>query len=139
MIPKIGGVIETSLYVSDLARSLEFFQRVFGFELILQDADRLRALSVSNRQVLLLFRREGTLEAMPTPGGVIPPHDGSGNLHLAFAVEAKDLSQWEQHLEAEGVIVESRVTCPGGGHSIYFRDPDGHLLELITPGCWRIY
>jgi hypothetical protein len=26
-----------------------------------------------------------------------------------------------------------------GGASLYSRDPDGHLLELITPGCWAIY
>ena len=40
----------------------------------------------------------------------------------------------------DGIIeIESRVTWPGGGTSLYFRDPEGHLLELLTPGVWQIY
>jgi len=35
--------------------------------------------------------------------------------------------------------VEGRVDWPAGGKSVYFRDPDGHMLELATPGLWRIY
>ena len=73
------------------------------------------------------------------PGGVLPPHDGSGQQHFAFSVPASDLQAWEQRLEENNVVIESRVTWPRGGRSIYFRDPDGHLVELITPGCWAIY
>ncbi len=32
-----------------------------------------------------------------------------------------------------------RLTWPGGARSLYFRDPDAHLVELITPGFWSIY
>ena len=42
-------------------------------------------------------------------------------------------------LESEGVAVESIATWPGGAKSLYFRDPDGNLAELITPGFWSIY
>jgi hypothetical protein len=31
------------------------------------------------------------------------------------------------------------VVWPEGSTSIYFRDPDGHLLELVTPGLWPNY
>jgi catechol 2,3-dioxygenase-like lactoylglutathione lyase family enzyme len=37
------------------------------------------------------------------------------------------------------VAIESRMEWPRGGKSIYFRDPDGHLLEVLTPGVWAIY
>jgi catechol 2,3-dioxygenase-like lactoylglutathione lyase family enzyme len=37
------------------------------------------------------------------------------------------------------VNIESRVKWPRGGESIYFRDPDDHLVELVTPGTWAIY
>ncbi|UOQ43256.1 VOC family protein [Halobacillus salinarum] len=54
--------------------------------------------------------------------------------HLAFYVSEKDFSSWQLHLEREGVAIEEgRKREPDGeGHSIYFRDPDNHLLELHT-------
>ena len=76
---------------------------------------------------------------MHLPGGTIPPHDGHGPLHVAFAVAAADLPAWEQRLAAHKVAIEGRTDWPRGGQSIYFRDPDGHLLELATPGLWATY
>jgi catechol-2,3-dioxygenase len=134
---RIQAVVETSLYVADLGRSVQFYSRLFGFEQIYEESDRMRALNVAGRQVLLLFRIGGSTQATNTPNGLIPPHDGSGTLHLAFAIQENDLDGWREHLRNEQVPIESEVHC--GGHSLYFRDPDGHLLELITPGCWPIY
>jgi catechol 2,3-dioxygenase-like lactoylglutathione lyase family enzyme len=73
------------------------------------------------------------------PGGVIPPHDGSGRLHVGFAIDRGELPEWEAHLTANAVAIESTVDWPRGGRSLYFRDPDGHLLELLTPGVWPVY
>ncbi len=73
------------------------------------------------------------------PGGIIPPHNGSGELHLAFAIAAAELEAWERRLSEKAIAIESRVTWPGGGRSLYFRDPDRRLVELLTPGCWPIY
>ena len=73
------------------------------------------------------------------PGGTIPPHDGSGPLHVAFAIGAEELFQWEERLRDRAIAIEGRTDWPRGGRSIYFRDPDGHLLELATPGLWRNY
>jgi catechol 2,3-dioxygenase-like lactoylglutathione lyase family enzyme len=70
---------------------------------------------------------------------VIPPHDGEGTTHLAFTIPTESEAEWTTHLAANQVSIESRVTWPLGGFSLYFRDPDGHLLELVTPGCWPIY
>ena len=38
-----------------------------------------------------------------------------------------------------GVAIEGRNDWSRGGRSIYFRDPDRHLLELATPGLWSVY
>ena len=73
------------------------------------------------------------------PGGVIPGHDGTGPLHVAFAIARDDMAAWEQQLEARGVAIEGHTDWKRGGRSIYFRDPDGRLLELATPGLWTIY
>jgi catechol 2,3-dioxygenase-like lactoylglutathione lyase family enzyme len=137
-MPTVGRVLETSLYVDQLDRSIHFYERLFGFEKMVAD-DRFGALNVSGQQVLLLFRKRGTTEPMVFPGGILPPHDGDGQTHLAFTIAAEDEEEWTRSLSAANVPIESRVTWPRGGFSLYFRDPDGHLLELVSPGCWAIY
>ena len=136
--PRVSRQLESSLYVADLARSRAFYEQVFGFETLLAE-DRMVGLAVPGGSVLLLFRRGGSVEPSPTPGGTIPPHDGQGTLHLCFAVPLAALDAWERHLAALGVAVESRVTQNFGGLSLYFRDPDGHSLEVAGPGLWATY
>jgi catechol 2,3-dioxygenase-like lactoylglutathione lyase family enzyme len=131
-------VLETSLYVDDIPRATAFYERVFGFPRLVSD-DRFCAFDVSGEQVLLLFRKRATLEPITIPGGVIPPHDGDGHLHLAFTIPLDSEPEWREHLAALGIAIESRVAWPRGGFSLYFRDPDGHLVELVSPGCWAIY
>ena len=131
---RIRGVVETSLYVDDIGRSVEFYQRLFGFEAMVRN-DRICALNVVAGQVLLLFKKRGSID----PVQHFPTHDGDGNLHFAFAVERQELELWEQKLVADGVAIETTIDWPLGGRSIYFRDPDGHLGELVTPGTWANY
>ena len=100
---------------------------------------RFRAYDVGGKSVLLLFRRGATVKTVHMPGGTIPPHDGHGPLHMAFAITADELPAWERRLGEHGIAIEGRTDWSRGGHSIYFRDPDGHLLELATPGLWATY
>ena len=72
--------------------------------------------------------------------GTLSPHDGHGPVHLAFAIRREELADWERHLAAQGVAIESRVEWgTGGGTSLYFRDPDDHSVEIATPGVWATY
>lgn len=137
-MPKVSGVLETAIYVDDVRRSVEFYKRVFDFP-TLTSTPHFHALDVCGRQVLLIFEKGANLKPAPTSGGEIPPHHGDGNLHFAFAIEKETLAEWEAHLASVGVRIESRVTWPAGGTSLYFRDPDGHLAELATPGIWKTY
>jgi catechol 2,3-dioxygenase-like lactoylglutathione lyase family enzyme len=137
-MPNLDGVLETALYVDDLDRARRFYEQVLALSAIYQDS-RLCAYAVGNRSMLLLFRRGSSVETVRLPGGTIPPHDGSGPLHIAFAISANELAQWEDQLRAHQVVIEGRTDWSRGGRSIYFRDPDGHLLELATPGLWSIY
>jgi catechol 2,3-dioxygenase-like lactoylglutathione lyase family enzyme len=137
-MPTIGRVLETSLYVDRLDRAVEFYERIFGFAKLLSD-DRFCAFDISGEQILLLFARGKATAPISIPGGIIPPHDGQGQLHLAFTMESADEDAWTERLSAAGVEIESRVKWPRGGHSLYFRDPDRNLLELVSPGCWKTY
>jgi catechol 2,3-dioxygenase-like lactoylglutathione lyase family enzyme len=137
-VPKLDRVIETCLYVDDLVRAAEFYERVLGLSGMTGDS-RFRAYDVGGKSVLLLFRRGATLETVHLPGGTIPPHDGHGPLHVAFAVSADEFPQWEARLAEHEVAIEGRTDWPAGGRSLYVRDPDRHLVELATPGLWRIY
>ena len=137
-MPELTGVVETCLYVDDLERAARFYEDVFEFKRLIGD-ERFCALSVADRQVLLLFVKGATLQPIPTAGGMIPPHDGAGPLHVAFAIPAAAEGQWRSRLRERAIPIESTVDWPRGGRSVYFRDPDQHLVELITPGCWSIY
>ena len=131
MPPKTEAILETSLYVDDVEASAKFYEKIFGFRLI-SGFGRGCAMAVGERQVLLLFRKRGSLEGST-------PHDGDGQLHLAFAIRPEELAGWEAWLAENGIAVEDKTSWERGGTSLYFRDPDGHLLEVATPGVWSIY
>src|ERR1043166_3226358 len=137
-MPTLDRVLETALYVDDLERAAAFYTDILDLASLYAD-ERLRAFAGVGGGVLLLFRRGASRETISLPGGTIPPHDGSGPIHVAFAVAAEELARWEERLRERGVPIEGRTEWSRGGRSIYFRDPDGHLLELATPGLWRIY
>jgi len=136
--PRVTGVLETCLHVEDVERSARFYEQLFGFPRMASDA-RFCAFNVAERSVLLLFRRGGTLEPIAVPGGLIPPHDASGHTHFALAIPADDLNAWIERLKSAGIAIESHVRWEHGGESLYFRDPDHHLVELATPGIWPNY
>ena len=132
MPPKTNGILESSLYVSDLPRSVRFYQETFGFSVISEFGERGCAMHTGAHQVLLLFKK-GASRAIQSP------HDGDGELHLAFAIASAKLPSWESWLQAKGIAVEEKRTWELGGSSLYFRDPDRHLIELATPGTWSVY
>lgn len=137
-MPRLDGVLESALYVDDLPRARSFYVDTLGLSELFGD-DRMCALDAGNRTLLLLFLRGATLKTVKLPGGTIPPHDGRGPLHVAFAIAENELEPWQLRLAEAGIEIEGATDWPRGGHSIYFRDPDGHLLELATPGLWTIY
>ena len=134
----INGVVETALYVEDVERAIQFYRDVLGFALLNTD-ERFAAFDVAGKQVLLLFKHGASNHNLRIPGGVIPPHDGSGPIHVGFSVAAESLNTWAARLAQHNVTIESRVTWTRGGASLYFRDPDNNLIELLTPGVWTIY
>ncbi|KZD03394.1 VOC family protein [Oceanibaculum pacificum] len=136
--PPLAGIVETALYVADLPVARHFYARLLGLDLLHED-ERMCAFEAGARSVLLLFPQGGATETVHLPDGSIPPHDARGRQHIAFAIGLEDMSRWEAHLLAHGIAIEGRARWPRGGRSLFFRDPDGHLLEVATPGLWTTY
>ena len=132
MRPKTDGILESSLYVSDVPRSIRFYEDTFGFRVISEFGERGCAMHAGTRQVLLLFKKGASRT-------IQSPHDGDGELHVAFAIPTVELVDWESWLQTKGIAVEGKREWELGGWSLYFRDPDRHLIELATPGTWSVY
>ena len=132
MRPKMSGILESALYVSDVSHSARFYEELFGFPVIAEFGERGCAMHAGPQQVLLLFKKGASRT-------IQSPHDGDGELHVAFAIPSNELTAWGSWLEAKGIAVEEKRMWDLGGWSLYFRDPDRHLVELATPGVWSVY
>jgi catechol 2,3-dioxygenase-like lactoylglutathione lyase family enzyme len=135
--PVVTRVLETALDCDNLATSAAFYTTLLGVTPMVEQ-ERLVAIDAGQGTVLLLFQK-GAPSSVMLAGGLVPAHDAGGPGHFAFAVEAGDLSAWETRLAELRIAIESRVTWERGGVSLYFRDPDGRLVELATPGLWPCY
>lgn len=128
--PPLGGVHEAALYVADLAVAERFWRRI-GLQVVAKDPDR-HVFFRAGRDMLLLFDASATRS-----GGGVPAHGADGPGHVALDVpDPEALDQWREHLALAGVEIEHEHTWPSGGTSLYFRDPSGNSLELITRGSW---
>jgi catechol 2,3-dioxygenase-like lactoylglutathione lyase family enzyme len=130
--PPIRRILETSLYMSDLAQAESFYQKVLGLELFAKETGRHVFFKCAD-QMLLLFNPEKTALKTETV-----PHGSHGPGHVAFAVALGELDPWIGRLKEHGVEIEKDIRWPGGGRSIYFRDPAGNCLELASPLLWRM-
>jgi catechol 2,3-dioxygenase-like lactoylglutathione lyase family enzyme len=129
---RVKRVLETCLYVDDLSAAEEFYRRVLGLGLIAR-VDGRHVFFRCGRGVLLLFCPAATLEST----GDVPTHGARGPGHVAFAMSTSEVDSWRRHLQENEVLIEKEITWPGGGYSIYFRDPASNCLELATPQTWR--
>ncbi|MEJ2504609.1 MAG: VOC family protein, partial [Gemmatimonadota bacterium] len=126
--PPLGGIHEAALYVDDLAAAERFWRRI-GLQVVAKDPPR-HVFVRAGRDMLLLC----DARAAGAAGGV-PPHGAEGPGHVALDVpDADALERWREHLGLADVTIEHEQRWPSGGRSLYFRDPSGNSLELITRG-----
>ena len=130
---KIKAVVETATYVDDLQATETFYQTVLGLPVIDREPGRHVFFQVGEASVLLAFLAEATLK-----GDQLPPHGASGPDHFALGIEAEAFDAWRNLLQVNGVSIEKEVEWPKGGKSLYFRDPAGNSVELVTPGLWGL-
>ncbi|HEX6038628.1 VOC family protein [Longimicrobium sp.] len=125
-------ILEACVYADDLEAAERFYSAVLGMEVITRVEDRHVFFRCGGR-VFLVFNPAATAD-----GGVVPGHGATGPGHVCFAMGADEMDAWRAHLRTHGVEVEMEREWPGGGRSIYLRDPAGNSVELGTPSIWRI-
>ena len=130
---RIQAVVETAVYVDDLLATETFYRTVLGLSVIGKEPGRHVFFQVGEAGVLLVFLAEATLK-----GDQLPTHGASGPGHFALGIEAGAFDSWRKHLHGHGVTIEKEVEWPRGGKSLYFRDPAGNSVELVTPGVWGL-
>jgi catechol 2,3-dioxygenase-like lactoylglutathione lyase family enzyme len=112
------GVDHIVLHVSDVQRSKKFYTEVLGMTPYREDDGQV--FLHTGRQGVALFRKEGGARLT----------GGNDLNHLALNVASGTYETLKAELERQGVAVSGR---PGEDHCIYFRDPDGHRLQLMIP------
>jgi glyoxylase I family protein len=110
-----SGIDHIVLHCSDVRRSKQFYTEILGMSVYRED----------NRQVFLRAGGQGV--ALFEKTGDVPLAAGSDLNHLALNVASGSYESLKAELESHGVAVGGR---PGDDHCIYFRDPDGHRLQL---------
>ena len=130
---EILAVIETSIYAEDLAAAEAFYAQVLGLPLLGREEGRHLFFGVGPASMLLVFDPSVTIV-----GDVMTPHGAHGPGHVALGVATTSLDAWRERLRSHGVAIEREITWPRGGRSLYFRDPAGNSIEIITPGVWGL-
>jgi catechol 2,3-dioxygenase-like lactoylglutathione lyase family enzyme len=134
---KPAGILETVLYAPDLGPIERFYRNVLGLEPTARVEGRQVFYQIGG-QMLLIFNPEATEKAPAKRELPVPPHGSYGEGHACFRATADEISSWRAHLEAHGVAIEADFEWPGGGRSIYFRDPAGNCLEFAEPKIWGL-
>ena len=131
---KPAGLLEACLYARDLDAAENFYRKVLGLEVYSRDP----GCDVFFRcgQGMFLVFNPGQTSRNGNSG--VPRHGATGPGHIAFRVEDEEVEDWKAHLRAQGVEIEKELSWPGGGRSLYFRDPAGNSVELATARLWGL-
>lgn len=130
---KVSKIIETCIYSTDLAAMRRFYSNVIGLELV-QEEDGKFVFFKAGRSMLLIFNPDRTFP----DNDRLPSHGAKGPSHFAMEIGSDDYRPWKERLAANDVAIEMEVGWKEKSRSLYFRDPAGNLVELITPGEWPV-
>lgn len=129
-MPKLTGISHVDLTVSDLDRSVAFYQRLLGVAQLFRGRNEAERFEVaylaepSTATIIGLVRHDEARNASFEPRV-------TGLDHLSFAVaERGDLESWAAHLSSHGIDHSGLTDQPPFGTGLNFNDPDGIALEF---------
>ena len=133
MLDNIMRILESALYVTDLAVAETFYNQLLGTTPYRNEAGR-HIFYRLDGQVLLLFNADETIKPSDFP---IPAHGAHGQGHVCFSSEPIAIQDWRKRLAELGIDIESDYTWENGAQSLYFRDPSKNSLEIAEPKLWE--
>lgn len=132
----LNRILETVIYCDDVAEARAFYVGLLNREPAHYEPEEYVFFRLES-QVLLIFNPHASRsQEKDVNGATIPQHGGVGDVHLAFEILLEDMEESRRHLASLGIVIESEVDWPNGGRSIYFRDPSGNSVELVTKKLW---
>lgn len=118
---RIQGINHLLFSVSDLERSIAFYQDALGAKLLVRG------------RKLAYFDLNGIWLALNVEEDIPRRDIHLSYTHMAFTVDEADMPAWERKFRELGVhVLEGRDRDPRDRSSLYFTDPDGHKFELHT-------
>ncbi|QBY01524.1 glyoxalase/bleomycin resistance/dioxygenase family protein [Rhodophyticola sp. CCM32] len=121
----IRAIDYTVIFTRDMDAMRLFYEDILGFVMTRELSPNWLEYRVGEN-TLALARPGLTASDMPVP-------DGTAALQLAFKVSASEVDQCAEELTAKGVALVSPPTDRDFGHrTLFFRDPDGNLLEIFA-------
>lgn len=127
---QITHIKETCLYSSLLEETLDFYTKALDLKVYDYQPGK-HLFLIAGNSMLLFFNPEDSRKK-DTP----PPHFGSGKMHVAFEVTQDEYESAKKHILENEIDIIHEETWSNGTHSFYFNDPNGHVLEIVTPGLW---
>jgi catechol 2,3-dioxygenase-like lactoylglutathione lyase family enzyme len=131
----VPAILETVLYAGDLAAAEAFYGRLLGLAPYAK-VDARHVFFKLESQMLLIFNPDATRKA-GTGSLPVPPHGADGQGHVCFSAAPDGIDAWHRRVIDMGLAIEADFEWPGGGRSIYVRDPAGNSVEFAEPRIWR--
>lgn len=126
----VSQIKETSLYVQDLDRTEAFYKEKLNLKVVARTEGR-HIFFKAGSSVLLCFIADVTKNDETLPG-----HYGEGKMHIAFEVPKENYREVKAQIRSKGIEIEHEQHWSEDYYSFYFRDPDGHSLEIVPEGMW---
>lgn len=130
----LSHIKETCLYIQDTARTRAFYEGLLGIPCIAEVPEQFVFFRLHS-DMLLCFIPHFTQN-----NPILPAHGATGVQHIAFeAASSEAYEHWKNFLLSQGIVIEHEATWGAGKRSFYFRDPDGHSVEITEPDIWAPY
>jgi len=133
---KFTKIVETCIYSSELKEMKDFYMNKLGLDFVSEDNGR-HVFLKAGKSMLLIFNPESTLNdsisIFPIHGAITPP----SIVHFALEINTADYEKWKDLLSKKQINIEKELKI-GNSRSVYFRDPSGNVVELITENAWPI-